>query len=65
MPSHQAGDLLIFFAYRDGSTTNPTLPAGFTSITAPDGTTSRTTVGIIKSLQAGSETSAHGLMPPA
>ena len=56
MPSHQAGDLLIFFAYRDGSTTNPTLPAGFTSITAPDGTTSSTTVGY-KIAASGSETS--------
>ena len=56
MPSHQAGDLLIFFAYRDGSTTNPTLPAGFTSITAPDGTSSSTTVGY-KIAASGSETS--------
>jgi len=56
MPSHQAGDLLLFFAYRDGSTTNPTLPSGFTQITAPDGTSCSATVGY-KIAAGGSETS--------
>lgn len=28
MPSHQAGDLLLIFAYRTGSTTAPTVPTG-------------------------------------
>lgn len=32
MPAHQAGDLLLFFAFRDGSNTPPTLPAGYTNI---------------------------------
>lgn len=31
-PAHQAGDLFLVFAYRDGSNTAPTLPAGFTSV---------------------------------
>ena len=31
MPTHQAGDLLLFFAYRDGSTTAPSLPSGYTN----------------------------------
>ncbi|NGQ93377.1 hypothetical protein G5V65_21045 [Rhodobacter sp. HX-7-19] len=32
MPSHAAGDLLLMFAYRDGSTTAPALPAGWTDL---------------------------------
>lgn len=39
IPSHVSGDLLIAFAFRDGSTTQPTLPAGWTSITTRAGTT--------------------------
>jgi hypothetical protein len=31
MPTHQTGDLLLFFAFRDGSTTAPSLPANYTS----------------------------------
>jgi hypothetical protein len=30
---HRAGDLMIGFAFRDGSVTNPTVPAGWTTIT--------------------------------
>lgn len=44
-PTHQAGDLLVVFAYRDGSTTNPTLGSGATQITAPDGTSCSVTAG--------------------
>lgn len=29
MPSHAAGDLLLFFAYRDNSATLPTIPSGW------------------------------------
>jgi hypothetical protein len=37
---HKVGDLIIIFAFRDGSVTNPTIPAGWTSITNTfDGTT--------------------------
>lgn len=32
MPTHAAGDLLLMFAYRNGSTTAPTVPAGWTTI---------------------------------
>lgn len=36
---HNPGDFLIIFAFRDGSVTNPTIPAGWTSITnTTDGT---------------------------
>jgi hypothetical protein len=31
---HQTGDLLLAFAYRDGGTTVPTLPAGWTSLSS-------------------------------
>lgn len=38
-PTHKIGDLLIIFAFRDGSTTNPTIPSGWTLITnTTDGT---------------------------
>lgn len=38
MPAHSAGDLIIAFAFRDGSVTLPTQPAGWTSITSGAGT---------------------------
>lgn len=46
LPTHQVGDLLVFFAFRDGSTTNPTIPAGWTSITSTtDGSTCSVSAG--------------------
>jgi hypothetical protein len=38
LPAHQAGDVIIAFAFRDGSTTQPTLPSGWTSIGTRSGT---------------------------
>jgi hypothetical protein len=38
LPTHQAGDVIIAFAFRDGSTTQPTLPAGWIPITNVAGT---------------------------
>lgn len=32
LPAHQAGDLILAFAFRDGSTTQATMPSGWTSI---------------------------------
>ena len=32
MPAHQAGDLLLFFAFRDGNVTAPSLPSDYTNI---------------------------------
>ena len=32
LPTHQTGDLIVAFAFRDGSTTLPTQPTGWTSI---------------------------------
>lgn len=39
LPAHQAGDFILGFAFRDGSTTNPSVPAGWTTLSAAlDGT---------------------------
>lgn len=46
IPAHQAGDLIIIWAFRDGSTTNPTVAAGYTTITVTtDGTTCSISMG--------------------
>jgi hypothetical protein len=45
VPTHAVGDLILIFAFRDGSTTAPTLPAGFTSLTTKAGTTCSARVG--------------------
>lgn len=46
LPSFQPGDVAIVFAFRDGSTTNPTVPAGWTNITnTADGTTCSASIG--------------------
>lgn len=47
IPAHQQGDLLVFFAYRSGSTTPPTLPAGKVSLATQTGTTQSCRVGYI------------------
>lgn len=38
LPSHQAGDLILAFAFRDGSTTFPTQPSGWTTVAGRAGT---------------------------
>ena len=44
--THQLNDLIVISAFRDGSATNPTLPAGWTLITdTSDGTLCSITVG--------------------
>jgi hypothetical protein len=45
LPAHQAGDIIIGWAFRDGSTTNPTLPAGWISLTSRDGTSCSARMG--------------------
>jgi len=40
MPSHQAGDLLVAWSYRVGSSTEPSLPSGWTNINFGGGTSS-------------------------
>lgn len=43
---HIIGDIMIIFAFRDGSTTNPTVPAGWTTITnTTDGTLCSVSMG--------------------
>lgn len=39
LPTHQTGDLILAFAFRDGSTTLPTLPSGWTSLRTRTATT--------------------------
>lgn len=64
---HQLGDILLIFAFRDGSATNPTVPAGWNVITnTTDGTTCSVSIGW-KLATSGAETSgtwtnATGLM---
>jgi hypothetical protein len=45
LPTHQAGDLIIIFAYRDGNTTAPSLPAGYWNITNNGANTNSMRVG--------------------
>ncbi len=44
-PAHQAGDLFLVFAYRDGNTTPPTLASGFTNVNNAGGNTNSFRVG--------------------
>lgn len=57
LPSHVSGDLIIVFAYRDGSTTQPTLPAGFTAISNAIGANTNSSTLGYKVAASGSETS--------
>ena len=46
LPSFQGDDIAVVFAFRDGSTTNPTVPATFTSISnTTDGTSCSASIG--------------------
>jgi hypothetical protein len=46
LPTFQSGDCALVFAFRDGSTTNPTVPTGWTNLTnTQDGTTCSISVG--------------------
>lgn len=56
LPTHQAGDLIIVAAYRDGSNTAPTLPAGFINIVNAGASTNSIRVGY-KIATSSSETS--------
>lgn len=58
LPSHQAGDLIIGFAYRDGNTTAPSLPAGlgWTSIYNATGANSNSHRVVWKIAAGSSET---------
>lgn len=46
LPSFESGDCALVFAFRDGSVTNPSVPAGWTSITTTlDGATCSASIG--------------------
>jgi hypothetical protein len=45
MPTHQAGDFIMVFTFRDGSTTQPTIPAGWTADSQNTGTSLSYQVG--------------------
>jgi hypothetical protein len=46
LPSFQPADVAVIFAFRTGSTTNPTIPAGWTNLTnTTDGTSCCVSVG--------------------
>jgi hypothetical protein len=46
LPSFNSGDIALVLAFRDGSTTNPTVPAGWNNLTnTSDGTTCSMSVG--------------------
>lgn len=46
LPSFQSGDIAIVFAFRDGSATNPAVPAGWTTISnTTDGTSCSMSIG--------------------
>ena len=64
---HHQGDIILIAAFRDGNTTNPSVPAGWTTITVTtDGTTCSTSVGwkiaTSNSETSGTWTNATGLM---
>ena len=47
LPAHQAGDIIIAFAFRDGSTAYPTVPAGWTPYYYGVGTTCSCSTAIL------------------
>src|SRR6185369_16959851 len=65
---HQLGDVILIFAFRDGSATNPTIPTGWTNITntTDGGTLSSVSVGwklaASSSETSGTWTNATGLV---
>lgn len=56
LPAHAAGDLILIFAYRDGSTTAPSLPSGWASIHSGGANTNSARLGV-KRATSSSETS--------
>jgi surface protein len=55
LPAHQAGDLIIAFAFRDGATTATTLPSGWSSIRSAGANTTHGRLAF-KVAASGSET---------
>ncbi len=59
MPTHQAQDLLVAYAYRDGNNTAPTVPAGWTVPTGGSGG-ANTNSAVIASKRATSSSEVSG-----
>jgi len=64
---HKVGDMMIVFAFRDGSVTNPTIPSGWTNITnTTDGTLCSVSMGYKRCTStaetSGTWTNASGLV---
>lgn len=57
LPTHQEHDVIVAFAFRDGSTTAPTVPAGWTTHAAPAGASGSSMVLAYKVAEDGSTTS--------
>lgn len=67
IPTHQVGDLLVIFAYRDGGNTAPTIPIGWTTIGSAIGGSQNSSVLAYKIATAtndpsGTWTNATGLV---
>lgn len=67
IPTHQAGDLLVIFAYRDGVITAPTVPVGWTTIGTPSGANTNSSsiayqVAVGAGTSSGNWTGATGLV---
>lgn len=57
MPSHQSGDFLVIWGYRDGSSSPPTVPAAWTPAVVASGSNSLGYAVAVKTASSGSETS--------
>lgn len=53
IPTHRAGDLIVIFAYRDGSNTAPSLPTGYTNIATGGANTNSSRAGYKIALSSG------------
>ena len=66
IPTHAAGDLIVIFAYRDGSNTRPGLASGYTAIIDGGGNTNSMRVGYVvatdSSTTSGTWTSATSVI---
>lgn len=57
MPSHQAGDFLVIWGYRDGSSSPPTVPAEWSPAVVATGSNALGYAVAVKTAASGSETS--------
>jgi len=60
LPAHNTGDLLVIWAYRDGNNNTPTVPGGWTAITATGLTGSNTNSAVLAYKVAASNAEVSG-----